>query len=363
MEPDSVLNATYHIVFEDTVTGNRDYPITKNFSLLNVTDENNIDTLISRSTLFHTDDEVPVIDGFRLMFDDLGITQLDYNPDASVSGWNHANVDSPRVLAFNQSGKARNLESADYMLVMGEVGIDTSTNWFRRSGFQDPLPAIPVNFTIFNTRANNKKVKFAFRERDIASDADAGKFTTRTAGSSSDEIIFLTDSLDEEGLNIASWQLSLLRLPSDTTHITPAPGDTLILDFNNPFLSADVFEFTMHGKSIDKTLAKNQMDRINVVPNPYIVTNSWEGKNPYATGRGPRVIHFIHLPSKCTIRIFNIRGQLVDTIEHKAENLADGTAIWDMRTKDDLDIAYGVYIYHVEAPGVGNKIGKFAVIK
>jgi hypothetical protein len=152
-------------------------------------------------------------------------------------------------------------------------------------------------------------------------------------------------------------------LASDTGKVNPTAGDTLMLELNNPFLSQDVYEFTTHSKTIDKDLAKNQLHRIKVVPNPYIVTNWWETKNPYATGRGPRVIHFTHLPSKCTIRIFNIRGQLVDTIEHETENIADGTAIWDLRTKDDLDIAYGVYIYHVEAPGIGNKIGKFAVIK
>ncbi len=363
VDADSVIDATYHIVFQDTAIGNRDYPATKNFSLLNVTDENNIDTLINRSTMFHLGDEVPVINGFKLTFDDLGITQLDYNPDASVSGWNHANIDSPRVQAFNQSGKERYLESSDYMLIMGEVGIDTSTSWFRKSNHQDPLPAIPVNFTILDTKANNQKIKFAFREQDVATPEDAGKFTTKTAGSKTDEIMFLSDSLDEEGVNIAGWMLSLLRLSTDTANVSPAPGDTLILTFNNPFLANDVFEFTMHGKSIDKTLAKNQMNRINVVPNPYIVTNSWEGENPYATGRGPRVIHFTHLPSKCTIRIFNMRGQLVDTIEHETEDLADGGAVWDLRTKDDLDIAYGVYIYHIDAPGVGNKIGKFAVIK
>jgi hypothetical protein len=34
-----------------------------------------------------------------------------------------------------------------------------------------------------------------------------------------------------------------------------------------------------------------------------------------------------------------------------------------MRNKDGNEIPYGVYIYHVEAPGVGEKVGKFAVIK
>ena len=34
-----------------------------------------------------------------------------------------------------------------------------------------------------------------------------------------------------------------------------------------------------------------------------------------------------------------------------------------MTTIDNLDIAYGVYVYYVKAEGVGEKIGKFAVIK
>jgi len=34
-----------------------------------------------------------------------------------------------------------------------------------------------------------------------------------------------------------------------------------------------------------------------------------------------------------------------------------------MLSQDNLSIAYGVYIYQVDAPGVGKKIGKFAVIK
>ena len=36
---------------------------------------------------------------------------------------------------------------------------------------------------------------------------------------------------------------------------------------------------------------------------------------------------------------------------------------WDMLTRDQQDLAYGVYIYHVEAPGIGEHIGKFAVVK
>jgi hypothetical protein len=41
----------------------------------------------------------------------------------------------------------------------------------------------------------------------------------------------------------------------------------------------------------------------------------------------------------------------------------DGTADWDLLSIDQLEVAYGVYIFHVDAPGVGEHMGKFALIK
>ena len=41
----------------------------------------------------------------------------------------------------------------------------------------------------------------------------------------------------------------------------------------------------------------------------------------------------------------------------------DATAILRQSVSDRMDIAYGLYIYHVESPGVGEHTGKFAVIK
>ncbi|MDP3583243.1 MAG: hypothetical protein Q8S39_15005, partial [Ignavibacteria bacterium] len=96
--------------------------------------------------------------------------------------------------------------------------------------------------------------------------------------------------------------------------------------------------------------------------NPYVASAQWEAKNPYASGRGPRSLHFTHLPSKCTIRIFTINGELVDVIEHDSP-FNDGSEEWKMLTKDKLNVAYGIYVYHITAPSVGDKIGKFAIIK
>jgi hypothetical protein len=53
-------------------------------------------------------------------------------------------------------------------------------------------------------------------------------------------------------------------------------------------------------------------------------------------------------------------GELVDTI---VKNDANGFAEWNILSYEGQRLAYGVYIFHVDAPGVGQKIGRFALIK
>jgi len=68
------------------------------------------------------------------------------------------------------------------------------------------------------------------------------------------------------------------------------------------------------------------------------------------------------LPLKCTIRIYTVRGYLVQTIEHDAP-IENGQEPWNLVSRDGMDISYGIYVYHIDAPGIGEKIGRFAIIK
>jgi hypothetical protein len=43
--------------------------------------------------------------------------------------------------------------------------------------------------------------------------------------------------------------------------------------------------------------------------------------------------------------------------------LLNGTVSWDLESEDNLTVSYGVYLYHVEAPGIGETEGTFAIIK
>ncbi len=136
----------------------------------------------------------------------------------------------------------------------------------------------------------------------------------------------------------------------------------MLINTKKPFRNGDKITFKVKGEKYDTQQAKKDMKDIAVVPNPYLASASWEPRSAFRSGRGERRIFFINLPAQCTIRIYTLRGYLVRTIEHNT-GIEIGQEPWNLLSKDGQEIAYGIYIYHVDAPGVGKKIGKFAIIK
>ena len=144
--------------------------------------------------------------------------------------------------------------------------------------------------------------------------------------------------------------------------VYPKAGDVFRITTTKPFYEGDYFKFTTSSARISNEEAKGEMEQIGVVPNPYIAANVWESKTLSTSGRGERRIDFINLPAKCTIRIYTVSGALVKTL-YKVSSPIDGSISWNLVSEDGMDVAYGLYIFHVDAPGVGEKIGKFALIK
>ncbi len=78
---------------------------------------------------------------------------------------------------------------------------------------------------------------------------------------------------------------------------------------------------------------------------------------------------FTHLPPTGSIRIFTVSGQFVQELTWGPEDLArNGDLFWDMKTRENRDLAAGLYIYVVEAtnPADGGRLtktNKFVVIR
>jgi hypothetical protein len=356
IDPNKLKNGhVYKITFEDTLIagepGKPDTLTTKNYSL---TDSTSNKILVDKSTDFDIDDEQPITDGFKLFF--RNETRVERNEE--LTKWNNPDIPEFQFEKFiwRIGGTIIRGEERpnDYLIAFDEVGIGTSTELTLGS---NTFPSIPVNFQVYNLSIDDY-IDFAFIELDTTL---GGPGQLSAKGAAKDRIVFMeSDSQGSDSL-IFTWWFFLDREP-DSTQFIPQTGDTATIFLKKPFLSPDIFRFIAHAEKVDKQLAADQLNNIKVVPNPYVATALWEPKNPYQSGRGPRSLHFTHLPNQCTIRIFTVTGELVDVIEHDSP-LNDGAADWDMLTKDNLSIAYGVYVFHVEAPGIGERIGKFAVIK
>ncbi|MCD6116402.1 T9SS type A sorting domain-containing protein [bacterium] len=119
---------------------------------------------------------------------------------------------------------------------------------------------------------------------------------------------------------------------------------------NKPNTANDVFSFTTEGVNFSKDAAQADVEKINVYPNPYY------GINPRETTNVDKFVSFNHLPQKATIYIFNLAGQLVNTIE---KDDPSQFCRWNLRNHNDLPVASGIYIIRINMP----EIGKVKVLK
>ena len=160
----------------------------------------------------------------------------------------------------------------------------------------------------------------------------------------------VVDPLSQAVTDHGTWNIVLYLSQFST-------GDILDIYYDNPIqIGVDTYNFTPSAATFanyDK--AKEEFNKINVFPNPYYGVNS-EELNKYN-----RFVTFTHLPDKATVRIFNLAGVLVKTIEKD-----DQTQYlrWDLANQSGLPVASGLYLAYIEMPDVGTtKILKVAIVQ
>jgi len=128
---------------------------------------------------------------------------------------------------------------------------------------------------------------------------------------------------------------------------------TLIPNFVNT--QADVFGFTANANTNSSAQAVLDVEKINVFPNPYYGVNTEE------LNKFQRFVTFNHLPANAKIRIFNLAGIMVKTIDKVGGSQFQR---WDLQNENGLPVASGVYIAYIDMPDLGTtKILKLAVIQ
>ncbi|MFA7421249.1 MAG: T9SS type A sorting domain-containing protein [Melioribacteraceae bacterium] len=180
----------------------------------------------------------------------------------------------------------------------------------------------------------------------IASNFDEG--TTHTVG---DEVMARLVVVNFNGGSVAA-----ANWPDNVNSKMPETGTIFRIETSKPnYPGADVFTFTAPSVTVSADQAKADVDMVNVFPNPYYGVNSQE-INKYQ-----RFVTFNHLPKVATIRIFNLAGQLVRTIEKDADTQYQR---WDLKNFDNLPVASGMYVAQVDMPAEGvKKVLKLIVIQ
>jgi len=236
----------------------------------------------------------------------------------------------------------------DITITFSNIIVDTSLGQF-------PLDPTPVKFRVVaNSPSGDRPLEFLFF------DLDGDSTLSYVPGGNREVIQVLTgpDSLLPN--QRITWSIQL-RNASDSTR-TPTLGDVYELKLLRPFGAGDVFTFTSTGQSVsqEKVAASSDAEPY-VVPNPYVGAASFEPEPFGVQGRGDRRIEFRNLAAGSTIRIYTLRGELVQTLYHDGSNA--GYVAWDLRSNENLAVAPGLYIYHVDGGAAGTHIGKFAIIK
>jgi hypothetical protein len=293
--------------------------------------------------------EGTVFDGIRL---DLRNDPLRLDRDATgyVQGEGDTIVvQSP--FSINQFRFEGSPQPFDYEIRFGEPSESVSA----RLGSRGPtVPVVQTSFSIVNV-TTGEAAPFVFLEGPDTRDGD---FNAR---GSSNEAIFVYEEVGGEQVPVAAVRTDT---GDDGLFVSPPAGAVYRIATDKPFSTRDRFTFGVRGSAVDEDAAQAQIDRVAAVPNPYVGAASWEAPLGLGqlTGRGERRIDFIHLPRGATVRLYTARGEFVRELTHDG-SLDDGSVSWDLKTREGLDVAYGVYFYHVRTSDGLSKTGKLAIIK
>lgn len=122
-------------------------------------------------------------------------------------------------------------------------------------------------------------------------------------------------------------------------------GSAAPLNNNNPMYS---FSFNdLATQTNVNSVATSALDIIQVVPNPYYASSEYE-----STPLDNRV-KIVNLPERCSISIYSLSGSLVRRFEK-----GDATTYveWDLKNFKNIPIATGLYIIHIKAEGIGERV-------
>lgn len=159
------------------------------------------------------------------------------------------------------------------------------------------------------------------------------------------------------------------------------PNDVILkLRVDNPYeMATGTGEYNMYptykikfngvsSKELTKEQIPDALAEINVVPNPYLAYSEYE------TSSFDNTVKITNLPAKCVVTIYSLDGRFIRqytrnevgkpnspprTTPPVAVNQIVPDVEWNLKNFAGIPIASGVYLIHVDAPGLGERVIKW----
>lgn len=158
---------------------------------------------------------------------------------------------------------------------------------------------------------------------------------------------------DSDLANIKENKLKLLKLDENENFWFKVKNQTI--NYENKYIKTDITGFSIF--RIAEIQVADDLSNVKIYPNPFKPTDDDFSTGNYNTG-----IKFINLPPMVKIKIYNIAGEYISTLN---ESDGDGILRWNATNDDGDKLASGLYILYIE--NIENKkdkvVKRLAIIK
>lgn len=160
-------------------------------------------------------------------------------------------------------------------------------------------------------------------------------------------------------------------IPNDLTVKLRVDNPYQVVTGTGDFNGYPSYEFTLEGVAAQEVTAENAdspLDDVNVVPNPYY------GYSSYENSQFSNIVKITNLPADCVVTIYSLEGKFIRQYNRSETGETPGPrsnnrAIqqkqilpaleWDLRNSSGIPVASGVYLIHIDAGVLGEKVIKW----
>ncbi|MCP4122816.1 MAG: hypothetical protein GY751_13780 [Bacteroidetes bacterium] len=181
------------------------------------------------------------------------------------------------------------------------------------------------------------------------------------------EITWAGFPMIEEEKELLSYQEGLI--PEDLVIKLRVDNPFEVYEGTGELKGYPTYRFTFEGVApteLNSEEIETALDMINVVPNPYY------GYSAYEVSQFTNTVKITNLPAKCTVTIYSLDGKFIrqyvrdevgakpDGVNRAIANKQITPALeWDMKNGKGIPVASGMYLMHIDAGEMGERVIKW----